>query len=458
MKTSPVRLEQGMHQSMNMNSSMQLFLRTLQATLMELKNLTNQALSANPVLEEITSPPVPASDDERPHHLDYAATERHDLLMDSLPQQTTLISHLEEQILQSALPPVLEHNALQIVAHLDTHGFLSDDSSLRNTMPPERYREALHVVQDLEPAGVGARSLQESLLLQLRRSDEADSLAYRLVAEEWENLISHRYAIAARSLGASEQQVAAAAHRISRLNPDPGSSFSPAERCILVPDITVERVDQELHVSLTGEGVPRLALSSQYREMLTEQVDHPELRRYLSRCFSEGRDLIRAIEKRQETILAVARSIVRFQKAFFFKGLSHLLPLRMEQVAADTAMHVSTVSRAVNGKFLRCDFGVFELRRFFSASLPVEETQKETSADMKTNSAMQTEVSAAAVQARIRYLVDHESPTAPLSDAKIEKILAEEGVRISRRTVAKYRDHMHILPTHLRKRSEFSKS
>ena len=307
-------------------------------------------------------------------------------------------------------------------------------------MPPKRYQKALRVVQDLEPAGVGARNLQESLLLQLRRVDEAGSLAYRLAAEEWENLIHHRYALAARSLGFSEKQVAAAAHRISRLNPDPGSSFSPAERCILVPDVIVERIGEELRVSLTGEGVPRLALSSQYREMLAAQSDRPELRRYLSRCFSEGRDLIRAIEKRQETILAVAQSIVRFQKEFFFKG---------------PAMHISTVSRAVNGKFLRCEFGVFELRRFFSISLPVTEAQQATSPAEKTSSAGPTEVSAATVQSRIRYLVDHESPRKPLSDAGIEKILADEGIRISRRTIAKYRDRMHILPTHLRKRSEF---
>ena len=438
-----------------MNTSMQLFLRTLQATLMELKNLTNQAISANPVLEEISPPSVPAADDDAPRSLDYAATERHELLMDSIPQQTTLIFHLEEQVRQSALSPALEQDALQIIAHLDPHGFLSDETSLRDIMPPKRYQKALRVVQDLEPAGVGARNLQESLLLQLRRVDEAGSLAYRLAAEEWENLIHHRYALAARSLGFSEKQVAAAAHRISRLNPDPGSSFSPAERCILVPDVIVERIGEELRVSLTGEGVPRLALSSQYREMLAAQSDRPELRRYLSRCFSEGRDLIRAIEKRQETIFAVAQSIVRFQKDFFFKGPAHLRPLKMEQVSDDTAMHISTVSRAVNGKFLRCEFGVFELRRFFSISLPVTEAQQATSPAEKTSSAGPTEVSAATVQSRIRYLVDHESPRKPLSDAGIEKILADEGIRISRRTIAKYRDRMHILPTHLRKRSEF---
>lgn len=452
MRTSPAGLEQGMQQNMSLNSSMQLFLRTLQASLMELKALTNNALSANPVLEELPPPPAPETDDEEPHSLDYAATERHELLMDSLPQQTTLIFHLEEQILQSALPSILEQDALQIIAHLDARGFLSDAEALRDTMPPERYREALHVVQDLEPAGVGARNLQESLLLQLRRLDEADSLAYRLAKDEWENLINHRYAVAARSLGFSEKQIAAAAHRISRLNPDPGSGFSLAERCIIAPDVVVERIGEELNVFLTGEGVPRLALSSQYREMLTEQSDRSELRRYLSRCFSEGRDLIRALEKRQETILSVARSIVRFQKDFFFKGPQHLIPLKMEQVATDTSMHTSTVSRAVNGKFLRCEFGIFELRRFFSTSLSISETHREISGDEEKNSAVPSEISAAAVQSRIRYLVAHESPDKPLSDAKIEKLLSEEGICISRRTIAKYRDRMHILPTHLRKR------
>ena len=452
MNTSPARLEQGMQQNMSLNSSMQLFLRTLQATLMELKDLTNQALSTNPVLEELPSPPAPTSDDGMPHGLDYAATERHELLMDSLPQQTTLISHLEEQVLQSALPPILEQDSLQIIAHLDTHGFLTDEEAIQNILPPERYRDALHVVQDLEPAGVGARNLQESLLLQLRRADEADSLAYRLVKTEWENLINHRYAVSARSLGVSEKQVTAAAHRISRLSPDPGSGFSPAERCVIIPDVIVERIGTKLSVSLTGEGVPHLALSSQYREMLTEQSDSPELRRYLSHCFSEGRNLIRALEKRQETILSVAQSIVRFQKDFFFKGPSHLKPLRMEQVANDTAMHISTISRAVNGKFLRCEYGMFELRRFFSTSLPIAETKQKISGGAENPPMVAPAISAAAAQARIRYLVDHESPTKPLSDAKIEILLLKEGICISRRTIAKYRDRMHILPTHLRKR------
>lgn len=414
-------------------ASMQLYLRALQATHMELAQLVNQSLNANPALEEAAPPP----DEQENNAPDYEATRRHDLFMDSLPQQVTLSDYLEEQVYRSALPREIESAALELIAHLDARGFFTDDAPEDIPLPRRILKRALSVVQDLEPAGVGARDLRESLLLQLRREGAADSLPELLVRDHWDALVRHHYADAAKALGTTESQVADAAYHISRLTPDPGSSFARIEQHIIVPDVLVQRKGDELSVSLTGEMVPRLVLSPQYREMLAEQGDKPELRSYLSRCFREGRELIQAIEKRQSTILTIAQAIVERQRAFFLQGASHLIPLKMEDTAEDTGLHISTISRAVNGKYLRCDHGVYELRSFFSAALAADSGDG---------------VSAARVCARIKALIDEEDARKPLSDAKLESLLAAEGLRVARRTIAKYRDRLRILPASLRKR------
>lgn len=432
MSSANPQLAQGMRQSMVMGASMQLFLRALQATQAELSQMATQALNSNPALEEIEAS---ASEDDSLPPPDYEASERHASMMEALPQQTTLSAHLEEQVMQSALPRVLEQDALALIARLDTHGFFVEPPETLG-IPSARLRKALQVLQDLEPAGVGASDLRESLLLQLRREGEEKSLAYRIVAECWDDLARHRFPQVARTLGVNEEAISLAVHRISRLNPDPGSSFSAVEQPIGAPDVIVLRRGRDLSVNLTGEMVPHLALSAQYREMLAEQGDKAELRRYLSQCFREGRELIRAIEKRQETILAVARAIVERQRDFFLRGPSCMLPLRMEEIAEATQMHTSTVSRAVNGKYLRCDYGVYELRTFFTAALPTTSGESHTSVT---------------VRAQIRALIDAENPASPLSDAALEKLLAQRGISVARRTIAKYRDQLRILPASLRK-------
>ena len=433
------QFEQGMRQSMVAGAAMQLYLRALQATQMELSRLATQALNTNPVLEE-APPPAPAEGAPTRTAQDAAAAaRRHEYLMETLPQQTTLCAHLEEQVLQSALPAPVEAAALGLIGLLDAHGFFAEEPESLH-LPKALLSKALGVVQDLEPAGVGARDLRESLLLQLRREGNADSLAARLIEQQWNALVRHRYAEAARALGSTESAVAAAAHHISRLNPDPGALFTPAESHSIVPDVLVTQRGRELTTTLTGEYVPRLTLSADYRDMLAEQSDNPELRRYLSTCFREGRELIQAIEKRQNTILAVARAIVARQQEFFLRGAAHLAPLKMEDIAADAGLHTSTVSRTVNGKYLRCKHGVYELRSFFTTALPA------------TPGSGGGDVSAGRVRARMRALIDAENPAAPLSDAALEKQLAAEGLSVARRTIAKYREQLHILPAPLRKR------
>ena len=414
------------------SAAMQQFMRALQATNMELRTLTTQAMAANPALEEELPPP----DEERePLETDTAAARRHDFLLDSLTEAPSLSAHLEEQIRRSALPAKVEEAALQLVQQLDTRGYFSEapaDIARQHGWSPPLLSKALQAVQDLDPAGVGAIDLRESLMLQLRREGEEASLAMQLLQDFWPQLVQHRYADAARELGESEPAVAGAARRIAQLNPNPGAAFDREDNSVMESDVLVTRKGDNLEVSLTHANIPRLTLSAEYREMMAEQADKPEVRRYLSRCFSEGRELIKAIAQRQETILRVAQEIVQRQRAFFLHGPAAMVPLRMEQVADATGLHVSTISRAVNGKYLKCSWGVFELRHLFTTDLG-------------------DSLSPEAVQARIRELIAAEDSRKPLSDARLEGLLAAEGIHIARRTVAKYRDQLRILPASLRK-------
>ena len=431
---SSAGMQQGMKQSMVATAAMQMFMRALQATNMELQQIAAQAMAANPALEE--QPPA-EHDAESTGRPDAGATLRHEFFLESLTEEETLTAHLTEQIRQSALPAAEEEAALCLIRHLDEHGYFDatpERIAAEENMPAKVFRAALRAVRDLDPAGVGAADLRDSLMLQLERLDETAGLPMLLLRAYWEDLVRHRYAEAAKMLGCTESEVAAAARRIARLNPDPGSGFAREERHVIAPDLVVE---SDLSVRLTGENVPRLTLSAAYREMMAEKADKPEVRAYLSRCFREGRELIRAVEERQQTILTIARALVSRQKEFFRKGPHALAPLKMEDIAADCACSISTVSRAVNGKYLRCSHGVYELRSFFTAALPAENGNEG--------------ISAGAVQARIRALIDAEDPRKPLSDAKIEAALAAEGTAVARRTIAKYREQMKILPASLRK-------
>ena len=428
-----------MKQSMVATAAMQQFMRTLQATNMELRMQVTQALAANPALEELP----PEQDEEMIDFStqDSTAARQHDYLLDSLTEAPSLMAHLEEQIHQSALPAREETAALLLVQNLDERGyFIESPESIasRQNWSRNLLSKALHAVQDLDPAGVGALDLRHSLMLQLSREGEADSLAMQLLRDHWHELVQHRYANAAQALSVSEPAVTGAARRIAQLNPDPGSAFRRETAQAIIPDLLVTlQADGTPEVVLTHANIPRLALSAAYREMMAEQADKPEVRRYLSRCFSEGRELIKAIADRQQTILQVARAIVQHQRVFFTGSTATLQPLKMEQIADATGLHVSTISRAVNGKYLQCSRGIVELRQFFTTALP---------------GGAAGAISPETVQSRIRALIAAEDSRHPLSDAALEQLLAKEGISVARRTIAKYRDLLRILPASQRRR------
>lgn len=420
---------QGMKQGMVASPAMQLSMRALQANQTELQELIAEALAKNPALEELQPEPEPQ---------DTTYTARREFAMESLSATPTLAQHLEEQIRQSGLPPKIEAAALQMIPWLNQHGFFAESPATVQQelgINNKLFQQARYAIQDLEPAGVGAEDLRESLMIQLERLGESTGLPMQLLRQHWDALVRHRYADIAKALDIDESAAEMAARRIARLNPDPGSGFSRAELHTISPDIEVQQDGDKLLVTLTKEASPRLALSAEYREMMAQHADKAEVRQFLSGCFREGRELIRALGERQTTLLAVAKAIVERQQNFFLHKNAPLTPLKMEAIAADTQLHVSTVSRAVRGKYLKCSRGVFELRAFFSTAISATE-----------------DVSADAAKQKIKELIEEESPRHPLTDSKLEALLQEQGITLARRTIAKYREQLKILPASLRKR------
>ncbi len=296
----------------------------------------------------------------------------------------------------------------------------------------------LDIVQRLDPPGIGARNLRECLLLQLEDGRQKASLAYRLVDEAFDDLIAHRWSDLAKRYALDPQEVQAAADELARLDPKPGLQFMSAAGEYVIPDITVEKVDGAYRVFLNDGGMPRLRISQTYRDIVADKKKFVgENRAFITEKLNSATWLVQAIEQRRQTMLKVMHFIVDRQRAFFEKGVESLRPLTLREVADVLEMHESTISRVTSQKYAQTPRGVFPLKFFFSSSLGT------TSGE---------DASSRAVKAQIEKLVAGENTAKPLTDAAIVKALEEQGIRIARRTVAKYRDHLGILPARMRKR------
>lgn len=445
-------MQTGMTQRMAAGAAMQLGVRVLQANSMELNTLVRRELEKNPVLEleqpeefaQLPEPGTETSDDPSGWNDDGGNVDhsKRDYFFDSLTETPTLSAFLHRQALVSGAEKETGRALSILIDSLDHRGFFDEAPEMiatRETISPSVLTEALSILHDMEPPGVGARDLQDSLLIQLRQSGEGASLAARLIECCWEHIVRHRYDEAARSLGATTDEVARALERITKLDPHPGEAFSRVINPAVSPDIVVERgEDGRFQVSLTNEYIPKLRLNDYYKDALSRQYDDAELRGYLKKAFREGRELIDAIAQRQHTILRVATMIVERQHDYFDKGPSYLKPLSMTSLADEMGVHVSTISRAVAGKYLLCSWGLKELRIFFSSGI-------------STGTDEGDDVSAASVRELIRELIVAEDRRKPLSDAAIAHALEGRGLSIARRTVAKYRDMMKILPASQRR-------
>jgi RNA polymerase sigma-54 factor len=298
--------------------------------------------------------------------------------------------------------------------------------------------EMLRIIQALDPPGIGARDIQECLLIQLRELGQTETLTYRLVSEAFSDLIAHRWNDLARRFGVPAVAVQSAADSLASLDPKPGLKYSGKDDGYITPDLIVNKVDNEYKVFLNDTGMPRLRLSRAYQEVTRDRKRlTQENREFIASKMNSATWMIQAIEQRRQTMLKVMNFIVDRQREFFEKGIEYLKPLTLREVAEVINMHESTVSRVTNEKYVQTPRGVLPLKFFFSSALSTSSGE---------------DASARSIRAKLEKMVADEDTAKPLTDQQIVHLFQEQGIKIARRTVAKYRDQLGILPARMRKR------
>ena len=471
-----------MHQSQNfalqqiLAPQLQQSLLILQTPLLELRNLVQQEMETTPVLEELPDESrtdggdsaessadnnfkeefekLVSLDEEWRDYMTQSASyssegfrnsqeakDKRQFFFDSIAVQETLQQHLVAQLNQTALEADDRKAAELIIGNIDDDGFLQstpEEMALSSGVPQEDFEKMLLLIQSFYPPGVGARNLRECLLIQLQRHGRESSLEYRIVAEHMEDLGKRRFPEIARRMGISVEEVQRAANKIARLNPRPGQVFAAAPQNYVLPDVTVENVDGDYQIILNNEQIPHLRISNLYKDIIASgNTQGRDVKDYIRDKIRSGKFLIRSIHQRQQTISNIANQIVSRQRDFLEHGASHLKPMTMAEVADAVGVHETTVSRAVSGKYMATPQGVFEMKYFFT---PGYQTASGES------------LSNTSVKEAILDLVKREDGNQPLSDNEIVEILSERGIPIARRTVAKYRTELNILPSHMRRK------
>jgi RNA polymerase sigma-54 factor len=359
----------------------------------------------------------------------------------SIVSPLTLQEHLTEQIRESGLSEERQGDAKTIVGNLTDHGYLDaslQDLAIKLQIPLERLEDALATIQNFDPPGVGAADLRECLLLQLDHLGLGSGLEAEIVDEHLDEVARNHFPQLAKKLHLSLETVIAAINHIRTLDPSPGSRFQNNGNPYVQPDVEIKPGEfGNWTPSLTGSYLPRLRINDEYKDLLSGSGDDRKTRNYLRNQIRDGRAVIRAIDQRQETILAIAREIVDRQKPFLEKGTRHLKPMTMNEIAEVIGVHPTTVSRAVAGKYIDTPHGLMEMRKFFATGYQTSDGK---------------DVSNEGVREALQALITREDSRKPLSDSKLEKLLNEQGIKVARRTVAKYREQLSILPSHLRKK------
>jgi RNA polymerase sigma-54 factor len=447
----------------------------LQTPLLELRNLVQQEMETNPVLEELPDEPSsdgpngdePSADNNFKEEFeklasldeewrDYMAQsssyspegsrgspeakDKRQFFFDSIAVQETLQQHLMTQLNQTVLNASDRKTAELIIGNIDDNGFLQstpEEMALSSGIAKEDFEKMLALIQSFFPPGVGARDLRECLLIQLQREGKENSLEYKVISEHMEDLGKRRFPEIARRMNISVEEVQKCANNIAQLNPRPGQAFAAAPQNYVLPDVTVEKVDGDYQIVLNNEQIPHLRISNIYKDIIAQDNNGSEVKDYIRDKIRSGKFLIRSIHQRQQTISNIAHQIVSRQRDFFEHGPSHLKPMTMGEIADAVGVHETTVSRAVSGKYMATPQGIFDMKYFFTPGY-----QTATGESMSNTS----------VKEAILDLVKHENGNAPLSDQEIVEILGERGIPIARRTVAKYRTELDILPSHMRRK------
>ena len=381
-----------------------------------------------------------------PTGIDEDDDERLNLVENQPNRIESLSDHLADQLRFNNLTAEEEQIASLIIGNLNSDGYLQDsieDIAASAGVPLELAARVLEIIQACDPPGVAARDVRECLLLQLRAqglddpatADPPLALAGTIVQDHLSALEGRRFERLAKDLGVSVEEVNQAVKLITSLDPKPGRNFDEGEVHYVEPDVYVHKLSDEYVVTLNEDGLPRLKISASYRRLLAEEGEAKE---YVQEKLRAATWLIKSIHQRQRTLLLVAQSIVKFQREFLTHGVLQMRPLVLRDVAEDVGLHESTVSRAIANKYVSTPRGIYSLKKFFTTGLKGPQGQ---------------DVAAESVKERIRELINSEDPARPLSDEEIAQMLSSDNVTIARRTVAKYRESMNILPSAKRKHS-----
>ena len=463
---------------MALSPQMRVYLHLLHLPIMDLRQAVEDALEENPMLEEVsrsvepedTETPVPSSpkgtDDEAEETLpdDWAAKDPltftnapcdlsrrkpedtrkiKDFQETLITQPESLFDYLEWQIHFLELDAPRKKIAAEIIGNIDPEGYLKatlEEIAIASNTEASAVEEVLCKIQSLDPPGIGARDLREALLIQLERKSPEATLAREIVREHLELLAKKDWKMLAKIFSVSEQEIKKAAELVARLDPKPGRSFYAEDAIAVTPDATVsikDGTEDGLEIEIHNDFIPELRINAGYRRMMREKGLDGKTKEFLKTRLASGVDFLKAIDLRRSTLRTITDEIVRAQPLFFTRGFSHIRPLRLKDIAERVNLHESTISRAIHGKYLKTPQGTIPYKSFFSQKVDTENGEGE---------------SQKSILERIRSLVEKEDISKPLSDLAIAKNLKEEGITLARRTVAKYREILKILPTHLRKR------
>src|SRR5438552_3642637 len=407
-----------------------------------------------PTVEPITTEPPPTAErqtddlpfdpiavlfDEPEERSLVAQEEREDVPFENFVRSvSSLADHLEEQLRFATEDPAARRIGAEIIGNLDEDGYLRaelGEIAPRCAATPEEVERVLtEVVQKFDPIGVGARTIQECLLLQLRSNPPVDPVSVEIIERYFEDLSRRRYQDIARALKLPADRIMESVEEIMGLEPKPGRRFAGNDSRYIVPDVYVIKVSGDYTVVLNEEGIPRLRVNALYRSLLRSSGD--EARQYVEQKLRSALWLIKSVDQRQRTLRKVTQSIVKFQREFLDKGLPYLRPLSLRDVGEDISMHESTISRVTTNKYVETPQGLFELKFFFHSGIASGDGEM---------------VSSVSVKKMIQDLLANEDATKPLSDQEVAGILKGRGLTIARRTVAKYREELGILPSHQRR-------
>ncbi len=457
----------GMQQRLVMTPRLQQALKLLQMPTLELQQVLKQEILQNPLLEEVDDvldtadeekeekedeePKEPANKDDQDEWDEFydsawasggnpEVEEREDFVERVPVARQTFAEYLFSQLrLATEDDHVLELGDY-IIGSLDDSGYLTcplEDIARTFGVEIGEAEKVLRLIQAFDPPGVGARDLRECLLIQLEAKGLGDSMAAGIVRDHFDDFKQRKYLDLTRKLKISLKEMQAQAGIIGSLNPKPGLDVIAESPKYVIPDLVVERVGEKYVIYLNDRNVPRLRISQSYKDELQSNPDiSEETKDFIQGRLKNAKWLIQTIEQRRRTMIKVMESIVEEQAEFFEKGTASLKPLTLQQVASKINMHESTVSRVTTNKYVQTPRGVYELKFFFSSALGTQSGE---------------EVSAKSAKLNIKNIIEKEDPKKPLSDQKIADILEKDGLIIARRTVAKYREQLGILPARHRK-------